>query len=105
LVFQLIGRALVGFVLGVIISFIGGTCGIELLEKWNKNNPNRMLRNWWGDTEGSYLVFYSFQFGVASGLAWAILPSLLSPSFYWFIALFIGFIDFSISCYIAFYCI
>jgi hypothetical protein len=60
-------QAIFGSLIGAVSGYVGGEVGIYLREQYNKKHPKTPIRNNWGDTEGTYVVFFAFFVAVAFG--------------------------------------
>jgi hypothetical protein len=63
-----LSHGVLGFLVGGSCGYFGGEVGIRLREHYNRTHPKTPLRNYWGDTEGMYVVFHAFFVASALGL-------------------------------------
>lgn len=81
--FRLVLRFSVGAVTGVVAGFAGGELGIKLRDRYNETcTKEQQMRNRYGDTEGTYQVYYAFLAGVISGIGLFLIANDTSPWYY-----------------------
>lgn len=69
-----LSQGVLGSLIGGASGYAGGELGIRLRERYNRANPKTPMRNYWGDTEGMYVVFYAFIIASGFGLVSLCLP-------------------------------
>ena len=68
-VVRVVLRFIGGMIFGCITAYVGGQKGIDIRDEHNRKCPTKQRRpNNWGDTEGTYHVFYAFWIGLISGI-------------------------------------
>lgn len=76
-----VSHGLVGFTVGSVSAYIGGQYGgIDYRCRLNETKKYPYRPNRYGDTEGTYLVFYAFLLGVGSAIALPICTKVLFAS-------------------------
>jgi hypothetical protein len=68
MLWKYLSQGILGFVVGGLSGYFGGEFGIRLRGQYNQTHPKTPRRNNWGDTEGMYVLFYSFFVASALGL-------------------------------------
>src|SRR5688500_9303447 len=82
-IFIFIIHALLGYVVSFVRSFIGGQCGINFRDYLNSTKKYPIRRNNWGDTEGTYLLYYSFYLAAGSAVALPLLTNVITSNSTW----------------------